>query len=255
MAGARVGRALGRPVAALRGEGRTPLPTVSARHARDAEDVRRRRDREERGRVEAALHALDLEAGGRDCGCRVARRAAAARALVSRRAVSPARWTARNPALGDRTCSQKRSSPPGTSTRLSSASAAPGSATLQSTPMSTAASNDSSSTGSASATPSTSSIGTAAVTGSLGRCTARRRVRLDREQPVDRRRVVLEGTPVAGADLEHPSAKTCEQPPSSAPPRRDPAAAAPAARGSGRSATAAARRAVAPPFRNGTLRR
>ena len=76
---------------------------------------------------------------------------------------STACWTARNGAWGERTCSYTRSSPPGTSTRRNSRSAAATSGTLHSTQMQTTASNMPSPAGRRSANPSTTSIGAAAA--------------------------------------------------------------------------------------------
>ena len=75
--------------------------------------------------------------------------------------------------------------------------------------MTTTVSNDPSSAGSRSARPSTISIGTAAL---LGGGFPRRGIGLDREQRRDLRRIVLEGSAVTRADLEHAPLEAGKEP-------------------------------------------
>ena len=107
---------------------------------------------------------------------RVVRQPPSARVQKS---ASSDRWSRRSGSWRERTCSQKRSSPVGSSTRRISASVAAGSGTVQRTPIETTASKLPSSAGSASAVPLTTSIGTA-VARARSAATA---VRSDRVRP------------------------------------------------------------------------
>jgi hypothetical protein len=137
--------------------------TDLSREARDAQDVGRGRDGEERRRLKAALDPVELKPAAWIAASvsRVVRQPPSDRVQKSE---STACCTARNGACGDRTCSYTRSSPPGARTRRISRSASAVSGTLHSTQMATTASYAPSAAGSRSANPSATSIGTAAST-------------------------------------------------------------------------------------------